>query len=151
MTSYESVREAIRSATPESWRLDWWVCVDWYDGVESGFVVLDGPARVGVAVERLGGAGDVTLYHAWLLPTGAADVIARMGEDDLPNMPWMRHFTTSAPMETDAIDPLFRDADPVGLVLALDGRAGSVLTVAVIDREWGPLPSRRGFGDYLQP
>lgn len=79
-----SERDAITAAAPGSWRLEWLVCVDWYDGVESGFVVLDGPVRLGIAVERLGSTGHVMVYRAWLLPTGAAEVIGCMGENDVP-------------------------------------------------------------------
>lgn len=151
MTSHASARNAIKATAPGAWRLEWLVCVDWYDGVESGFVVLDGPVRLGVAVERLGGAGHVTVYRGWLLPTGAAGVVAAMGEADAP-APWARHFTPNAPMDAETIDTLLRDADPVGLILALDVLVGSVLAVAVIDREVvGPLPSHRAFGDYSLP
>ena len=107
MTSHASARNAIKATAPGAWRLEWLVCVDWYDGVESGFVVLDGPVRLGVAVERLGGAGHVTVYRGWLLPTGAAGVVAAMGEADAP-APWARHFTPNAPMDAETIDPRLR-------------------------------------------
>ena len=138
--------EIIRSAPSDAWSVVCLVCVDWYDGVECGFVVLDGPARLGAAVERIGGSRALDVYHGWLVPDSAVEVIAQMGEAYPPVSGWCRHFTLDAPMDLDAVTGIARDVDPSSLLVVLDKHSGRLVAITVVDREWDALPRPRAFG-----
>lgn len=143
--SFEEL-QIVRSTAPHQWSLVCLVCVDWYDGVECGFVVLDGPVRLGAAVERLGGSPTHDVYHAWLVSRAAAELIIRMGEPFSSEMGWYRDFTIEAPMDPEIVTDIAREAEPGGFVVVVEKHSGRVVSITVVDRHWSDLPRNRAFG-----